>query len=189
MIKKRHDRAIKTLLLAGFVFFILWGIIAVVTGDNQYIFDRFFSAGLVLVIFALCKSADLKLGVVIFALAVLLLHHLKLYGTFFLGMPFDKIMHFTAGIALGLLAYNYLLNRTNLKKLEILIISVLIAAGVGSIMEIIEFIGYSAFGEGEGLLFFGKGDFGEWFNASWDLMCNTVGAIGAGIFGYLVFKK
>jgi uncharacterized membrane protein YjdF len=56
-------------------------------------------------------------------------------------------------------------------------------------MEIIEFIGYSVFGEGEGLLFFGKGDFGEWYNALWDMMCNMFGAIGAAVYGFLVFKK
>ena len=185
---KKESRATHWILYLFFLFFMVWGIMAIFNAP-EYIFDRFFSAGLVLLLFAFYKIMELRFGVTLFAMFVLVLHHLKFYGMFFFGMPFDKIMHFTAGIALGLIAYDYLHERTNMKKIEILIIAVLVAMGVGVIMEIIEFIGYTVFGEGEGLLFFGKGDFGEWFNAIWDIMCNMLGAIGAAIFAFLVFKK
>jgi len=187
-IKKKENRATHWILFLVFLFFIVWGFIAIFNA-HEYIFDRFFSAALVLLLFGFYKIMKLRFGVTLFALFALVLHHLKLYGNFYLGMPFDRIMHFTAGIALGLIAYDYLRQRTDMKRIEIAIIAVLIAMGAGAIMEIIEFVGYSVFGEGEGLLFFGKGDFGEWFNASWDMLNNMFGAIGGVIFGYLVFKK
>ena len=187
MVKKKEDLIVKWITLAGFVFFIIWGIITIIVGDTGFIFDRFFSAGLVLVLYAFYHIMRLRLGVTIVALAVLLLHHLKLYGMFILGIPFDRLMHFTAGIALALIAYDYISRRSSLKPTEVLVIAVLVAAGVGAIMEIIEFVGYSFLGAGEGLLFFGKGDFGEWNNASWDLMNNLFGAIVGAIYAFVVF--
>jgi len=187
MVKKKRMTAEEYVLLTGVLFFAVWGVITIIKKDTDFIFDRFFSAGLVLLLFAFYKITKLRLGIIIFAIAVLLIHHLKLYGNFYLGIPFDRIMHFTAGIALGLIAYHYLESRTDMKRIEIVAISVLIAAGAGSIMEIIEFVGYSYLGQGEGLLFFGKGDFGEWNNASWDLMNNAFGAILGAFYAFFVF--
>ena len=56
-------------------------------------------------------------------------------------------------------------------------------------VEILEFVGYSFLGEGEGLLFYGTGDFGEWNNVSWDLISNTLGATSGSLGLLLHYKK
>ena len=79
------------------------------------------------------------------------------------GIPFDRIMHFTAGIALAFVFYQFL-SKSGIKtnKIALALLAIFIATGIASMTEIMEFIGYSFLGEGEGLLFYGTGDFGEW---------------------------
>jgi len=191
--KKRFDEEhiIDLIGLIAVFFFIVFGFLAVVLGNKDYVFDRFFTAGLIFFIWLLHKRFHLKLWIFIVILFAITLHHLKLYGMFFFGIPFDRIMHFTAGFAIALLVYQYIkTNCHNLTKWEIFFIAIFAAAGIASMMEIIEFVGYSFLGEGEGILFYGTGDFGEWNNACWDLICNTSGAlIGSLSMMFIQIKK
>ena len=172
------------LLFISFLFFTLWGILTIYLKQTDFIFDRFFSAGLVLVIYLFYRYVGLRLGAVAIALFALFLHHLKLYGMFFFGIPFDRIMHFTAGLAIAILVYDFL-RKSNIPSWGVVLIAVFVAMGAGCVMEIIEFIGYSLGGFGEGLLFFGKGDFGEFNNISWDLINNTLGAIIGAMLAFI----
>jgi hypothetical protein len=106
-------------------------------------------------------------------------------------MPFDRIMHFIAVAAIAALFYQYIYSyeKDKMSKFSISIISILIASGIGSLMEIIEFVGYSYLGKGEGLLFYGTGDFGEWNNLSWDLISNTFGAITSVIVMSIFYSR
>ena len=183
--KKRSwkDKLIPNLLSAAFVFFVVWAFIAVFTNPDL-IFDRFLSAGMIVILYILYKKLGLRLGVILFGFFALLLHHLKLYGNFYYGIPFDRIMHLVAGIALALVIYNAL-ETSDIPRPALVIISIFMAAGVASTMEIIEFIGYANLGSGEGLLFYGKGDFGEYNNVSWDLINNTLGAVIGSVYLFL----
>ncbi|MBR9691535.1 DUF2238 domain-containing protein [Candidatus Woesearchaeota archaeon] len=184
MKKSTEAKTIKWIIIATLLFFVAWGIYTISTGNVEFIFDRLFSAAIVLAALFLYKKMNLKLPVIIIGLFTLVLHHLKLYGNVYLGIPFDRIMHFTAGFAIALVFYQYLLSLEQKKqpnKIKIFFLSVCIAAGISSMIEIIEFIGYSILGQGEGLLFYGTGDFGEWNNVSWDLICNTSGAVFASL--------
>jgi hypothetical protein len=175
----KQQAIINNILIASFIFFIIWGFVAVAQGSD-FIFDRFFSAGIVAGIFVLYRLLGLRIEAIIFALAVLLFHHLKLYGNFYFGIPFDQFIHFAAGAAIASVIYSSL-HKSNIPLFGKLLISIFAAAGIASTMEIIEFIGYANLGSGEGLLFYGTGDFGEWNNTVWDMINNTLGAVSGSI--------
>ncbi len=190
MKKSTEKNIIKWIIISSFVFFFSWGIYTILTKNYEIIFDKFFTAALILAAFFLYKKINMNLPIAIFSLLTLTLHHLKLYGNFYFGIPFDRIMHFTAGFALVLIFYQFLYHsekKKNPNKWKISFLSILIAAGAASLIEIVEFAGYSFLGHGEGILFYGTGDFGEWNNLSWDLICNTSGALLAA-FSFSIIK-
>ncbi len=108
MTRIKQDKIIKYISIAATLFFVVWGIITIFIGNTEFIFDRFFSAGACLLVFFLYKKMHLKLPLVIFALFALILHHLKLYGNFYFGIPFDRIIHFIAVAAIAAMFYQYL---------------------------------------------------------------------------------
>lgn len=178
MKKTIHETSIKILSIVVFIFFSVWGIIDIIIRNNDYIADRFFIASLALVSYFLYKRLHMNISIMLVGLAAIMLHSLKLYGNTYLGLSFDHYMHFIGGFATALIFYNYLYHELKKKgHLQIFILAVCITAGLGSFMEIMEFTGYSLFGEGNGLLFYGAGDFGEWNNAAWDMIYNTLGAV------------
>ncbi len=189
MKKRDKHQAIKYILFLTFIAFLVWGSITIVFWDVEFIFDRFFTAAAILAAFLLYDKMRLNAPIVIFSLLTLLMHHLKLYGNFYAGIPFDRIMHFTAGVALSLIFFHYFTtSRIRTNFLATALLAILVATGLGSMMEIMEFVGYSFLGEGEGLLFYGTGDFGEWNNSSWDMISNTLGAVLAIIVYPLLMK-
>jgi len=171
---------VKTLAVVVFVFFLVWGIFDIIIWNRDYIADRFMIAGFVLIGFLLRKKMNISLPYAVVALVPIALHTIKLYGNTYWGIPYDHIVHFSAGLALSLLFYNYQLHVDKKRSFRIFFFSILIAAGLGSMLEIMEFLGYAIGGEGGGLIFYGAGDIGEWNNAARDMICNIVGAtIGA----------
>ncbi len=172
---KAEDKAIRAVSLAGVAFFFVWGIVTIALRDNELIFDRFYSAGIMLAAYLLYRRMHLRIFTLVFALAVLFLHHIKLYGQTYWGfLQFDMIMHFAAGMALALIFYNYL--SYDHSRAWSAVMAFLIAVGIGSLSEIMEYIGYYLLGPGEGLLFYGEGDFGEYADVAWDMICNSMGA-------------
>lgn len=175
-------KAINFFILFVFTLFTLWGVYAVIKWDKEFIFDRFFAASITLAVFFMYRKMKLSLTTLAFGAFTLMLHHLKLYKEEYLGIPFDHYMHFAGGFALALIFSEYYINyekKPNYTK--IFFISVCIAAGIGSFMEIIEFAGKSILGEGQGLLFYGDGDWGEYNNTAWDMINNTFGAVAASL--------
>ena len=112
---------------------------------------------------------------------VLLLHHLKLYDYIFFNIiEFDMIMHFSGGFALALIYYSYFKNEfRGYSKAKFAFFALLAAIGTTSLNEIIEYFGYYFLGSGQGLLYYGAGDFGAYADTAWDLVCNTLGAFTA----------
>jgi uncharacterized membrane protein YjdF len=192
MKKSAEENIIKWITIAALLFFVAWGIYTTSTGDVEFIFDRFFTAAIILLALVLYKKMRVTLPIALVGFFALIIHHLKLYGNFYFNIPFDRIMHFTAGFAIALIFYQYFLSqgKKSSSRLKIALLSICITAGITSFMEIIEFVGYSSLGQGEGLLFYGTGDFGEWNNLSWDLICNTSGAVFASLlFSFYTIKN
>lgn len=177
------DAALRSVMIAVMVFFIIWGTIAIVVREVFWIFDRFFSAFLALMALVFYRRMRLSAFSLMFGLAVLIMHHLNLYGNYYFSWPFDRYMHFFGGLAVTLFFAQYLYHSQGKRGIAVAFLSVTIAAGLGAYLEIIEFVGYATFGEGEGLLFYGTGDIGEWNNISWDLISNVSGGlVGSAVF-------
>lgn len=175
-------KTINFFILSVFAFFTVWGVYTVVKWDKEFIFDRFFAASIALATFFLYRSMKLSVPTIAVGTFALVLHHLKLYQKVYLGIPFDHYMHFAGGFALALIFCEYFINsekRPNYAKTFFL--SICVASGIGSFMEIIEFTGKSILGHGQGLLFYGDGDWGEYNNTAWDMINNTIGAAAASV--------
>lgn len=108
-------------------------------------------------------------------LGMIILHNLYLYPFSPLGINWDHYMHFFSGIALALIANRWFLP-LKLPVLQRSWLIVLVVVGAGGIHEIVEWMGYGFLGEGDGFLFFGAGDEGEWRNAMIDMIFNLFGA-------------
>jgi uncharacterized membrane protein YjdF len=63
--------------------------------------------------------------------------------------------------------------------MKIAVFAILAAIGLTSMNEIIEYFGAYFLGSGQGLLYYGAGDFGAYADTAWDLICNTLGALCA----------
>ncbi len=176
----KEEKIIKAVTIITAVFFLIWGVLAVFTKNTEFVFDRFFSAAFAIFVYRFRNKINLKLHSLALGVLALTMHHLKLYGGVYLGIPFDKIMHFTAGFVLGLMLFYYFISLEPKKKpiyLKVILFAVIFTVGLGGLLEIVEFVGYSTLGPGEGVLFYGTGDFGEYNNTAWDLICNTLGAL------------
>lgn len=171
----------------------------------KYIIDSFISIILITFLFYFYK--ELYLNKFLFSLLFfsILLHNLGVFGFYNISpffFQYDYLTHFAGGFSLSLFFLNYLRKiSVGENRFIVLIISLLATLGIGSIIEICEFIGYILLGEGEGFLFFGgAGDlginnlfekdkfFGAWVNASIDMIFNFVGWL-LGIFIYFIYKK
>lgn len=164
--------------ILGIIVFSILGAYSIATGDVEFIFDRLASALIIGFALYLYKKIDIKPSVLVFGLLILITHHLRLYGKFYLGIAFDHWIHFASGIFLGLVLYRYF-SKIIKSKAAIIVLSILVSAGLGALFEIVEFIGYSFVGEsgGQGILFYGLSDFLEYNNIGWDLICNSLGAL------------
>lgn len=167
--------------MTGFVSIVLCLIssgYAIATGNIEFIFDGFFSALIIGFVLYLYRAIGIKPAVLLFGLLILISHHLRLYGNFYLRIAFDHWIHAASGIFLGLIFYNYF-SKTIKNKAAIIALSLLISAGFGAIFEIIEFGGYLFVGASgsQGMLYYGSPDSLEYINIGWDLICNTLGAL------------
>lgn len=101
---------------------------------------------------------------------------IRLYDLWLLPiLKYDQFVHFYCYIFVILLVYQILKNYINEKKngFVISVFLVLIGMGIGSLNEIIEF---------SAVLFLSKTGVGDYFNTSWDLVFNTLGALVAVIY-------
>ncbi|MBW3014835.1 hypothetical protein KY330_00270 [Candidatus Woesearchaeota archaeon] len=172
------------LILIAFIIYFLFATVQEATGSNkELIFDKLMTALMFGTLLIQYKRWKFPKTTIIIAVTAIMLHHLKLYGNFYLGIPFDHIMHFYGAFAFSLLIHHVL--KSSFKGFNLYLYTILITIGAGAVIEMIEYIGYSTVGEGLGVLGFGAGDFGEWANSSWDLINNTAGSVFATIIMYI----
>ena len=179
------------------VFYAIWFVYQLIKtpGSLEIIADRF--AGILLFDFFLLVNEKIDFHWLAFILVMFAfnLHHAGLYGSYIFGVPADSIIHFCTNFAGVLLFYNIfysskLFAKAKINRLVLMVIIFFFVTGIAAFGEIIEFIGYSFLGEGEGLFAYGIGDFGEWNDLSWDLISNSIGAVfGIFIFNILKLEK
>ena len=183
----KKQRVFQGICFALIIFYLLWALYQAycVGYAVELVADRLFGALLFAILLFINRKIDLHWLVFVVFLAAFNLHQMGLYGHFLLGVPMDRVIHFSTNFALALLCYNLFysskfssyLTKAGLSPLWIGLIVFFFVTGISAFTEIIEFVGYCAIGEGEGLLAFGIGDMGEWNNLSWDLISNSIGAL------------
>jgi len=172
----------KIILALGTVLFITWGTITFFAGNKELIYDRYFTAALFLVTLIFYRKIRLSLAGVLIGTATLAIHHMKFYGMVFFGwLEFDMIMHVLAGFAIAFIMHRWLKGEKEdwwrEHKLFIGFIVFFFSFGISSFNEIIEYFGYALLGSGEGILFYGAGDFGEYADTALDMTSNAIGAL------------
>lgn len=172
------------IILGVLVVNVLWGIFDLIFGNVDFIIDRFYIAAIALAVLFCYRQLKITPFILCVGLIPVILHDIALYESHFI-LPYDHYVHFTAGLAIGMVVYNYM-HSIERNHLRAFLVAVCVTAGVGSFMEIIEFLGYTIGGEGGGILFYGAGDLGEWNNAVRDMIMNTFGAM---VGSFLMYTK
>lgn len=170
-----------------FLFLILNGFYRVLIKQTDLLIDLSASILIISAYLLLFKKwKQDNFSYLIFALTIIV-HNMYLYATTIFGIRFDHYMHFLGGFAIALVVDR--IYRNKLSKSERIFLAIISSAGIGSIGEIIEWLGYNFLGNGDGFLLYGVGDEGEWQNATLDMLFNVIGGTFAGLFLTKFTKK
>ena len=185
----RKEKLFYFLFLLSFILIIFY---AFYSKNFEYILDTTVSIILLSVLFFYYQDFYLNKIIFILIFISLLLHDLGVFGFYNkspLFFQYDHLTHFVGGFSLSILFVN-LFNNLKTNKNLLFLLALLTALGVGSIIEMSEYVGYLTLGEGEGFFYFGgTGDVnydsigGAWINSSVDQIFNLFG----GIFGLLIY--
>ncbi|MBI2657415.1 hypothetical protein HYX08_01830 [Candidatus Woesearchaeota archaeon] len=121
-----------------------------------------------------------------FLVSALALHNLGLYSTRLFGINFDHYMHFAGSFAVAMVADRLIGEKSRVKRLFLITI---IALGVGSVSEIVEWTGFALFGDGDGFFLYGMGDEGGYTNVNLDMIFNGMGGLAMGLVAWFRGKK
>ncbi len=181
------DKIDKILFSVGVLFLCILLFFFLYRHDYDLLLDSSISLAAVILFYMYRRELHQNTITLFFFITTLLLHNAHLYGTTPFGVPFDHYMHFYAGFALAFIADRLLVEKMHPLKHAFFI--VFVTLGLGSLGEIIEWLGYGILGSGKGFFFFGIGDEGEWRNAALDMIFNTVGALIATIICFFRQNK
>ena len=185
---KFEDKQIKNSITALAI--VMLSVLAVRTifiPKSEFVFDLIYAAA---VIWAFHKSYEsLHQDYVSYAFLVfaMTLHNLNLYASSPLGIKFDHYMHFVGGLAIAIISDRFFVEKMGKAKKFLLIL--FFTLGVGALGEIIEWLGFTLLGFGEGMFCHGMGDEIEWSNAIIDMIFNGLGAITIGLFTMNTTKR
>lgn len=185
---RAHEGYQRPIIIFSLVFFLAWGFYDLATRNYHFIADRFLDAGISLAALLLYRRMHLTTPTLLVGAVPLILHSLGLYTESYFGIPFDAILHFTAGLAIAMVLSQFLLNE-RMPYPRAFFFAVCATAGLGSFLEIVEWLGYIYLGEGGGILFYGAGDHGGWDNAVADMICNTAGAVCGFVAALVQFRR
>ncbi len=156
---------------------------------SKFFYDSLFGILLLPILYHYRKNAITSFtGAVFVAIGWIfnLLGTVGAYEIYFFGVGWDKFIHLINAFGLSFLAFNYF---HNIKKTDgksyfsiasCIIITLLVAEGVGAINEIAEFLGTTYFSIGQGLLGMSNGlgmqnGIFDKFDTHWDMVANTLG--------------
>ena len=165
--------------LAALAALILLAIRNIFTPNTEFIFDTIYAALVIWLFGRYYKRLHQDSISYFFLVFAMILHNFNLYPLSPLGIRFDHYMHFTGGLAIALIADRFFIERMSMAKRFFLI--VFFTMGVGALGELVEWLGYSYLGFGDGMFFHGIGDEIEWSNAMIDMIFNGLGAMAIGL--------
>ncbi len=190
--EKTKEKSITWICIAAILVFFLFGVRAVIKKDIYYIFDWFFCSLIVGIGLWIHKKVRINYTMLVLGLIAVTLHQMKLYGKVFFGLNFDGLFHFYSVFVVSLLMFRYIHHTQRREEdalLRTAVIAFFVAVGIGSMLEIFEYFGYYFLGPGEGILFYGVGDYGEWANSAWDMTSNVIGAAFGCLLSYFFSRK
>lgn len=153
-----------------------------------------------------------KVGFILFNIA-LLVHNMGTFGFYswtWKIFAYDNVVHLASSTVAAYIIFNFIARKLHIKKNQrvkytvvdehkAIFIFLVIAsvAMLGTIVELIEYIGFMYFGPGEGILFVGAGDSGgvedvagQYLDTMEDIVVNSIGSvIGTLLYYYLKYKK
>jgi len=198
MLKKRLMDKTSFLFYVVISFYLIQALVALFSPISPPVWDFTIVLLLLVVVFVAHLVIGLKRTVPLFMGVGFLFHTIGLYkiipyneyyvGTLYgapqLNYHYDWIVHSVGWgfltIALVSILYPYL-KQTLRNPWLIFSFLVLLVMGFGALNEIIEFMGFTLWGYGEGFMEFGEGDSspygGPWNNSMMDMVSNLVGAI------------
>jgi len=186
---KRWDQLLISFTLAIFIFLEFYSI----SIGSHYRWDFFFVIGVLLITYLIRFRIHLHMFHFFLICLFMVVHNFGvfgLYGTKIYGVEFDFLMHMSGGFISSLVVYRYYKFVNFSKrygKLRMYLLVMVIVLGISSIHEIVEIVGGSLLGEGEGVFYRGPGDMDPW-DTQKDLWNNFVGIV-LGIISYVIYEK
>lgn len=198
-LKGRLSEPTSILFMLAIFFYAIQAIIAIFSEISPPLVDLLVVTSIIIVAFMIhLKSKGLKKTVPIFLLIGFLFHITglyvitlhnpyyvgSLYGAPQLSYHYDWIVHlFGTGflaLAFSSIVYPYLIKAFK-SRFTIFLIILACIVGMGSLNEIMEFVGFNIVGYGGGFLGLGSGDFSPlenpWQNSCMDMTNNLIGGI------------
>jgi hypothetical protein len=180
---------------------------------SQWMVDNLIGIGLLTFMFFINKWLKVgKIGFALFSIA-LLIHNLGTFDFYSWSwgiLAYDNVVHLTNAMVGAYIFFNFIARKLHVKKNQrvkftvvdehkVIFVFLVIAsvAMLGTVVEIIEFLGFMYLGPGEGMLFFGPGDSGKsddaagiYTDAMSDIMVNLLGSIiGALLYYYVKYRN
>jgi len=206
---KKEKLAIYLVFLLFYIFFAIYNFV----NGSQWLIDNV--VGIVLLTFVYFINKWLKLGKFGFIMfnVALLTHNLGTFGFYswtYKIFAYDNIVHFLNALVGSYIVFNFVARKLHIRKNQrvkytvvdehkaIMIFLVIASvAMLGTVVEIIEFLGFMYLGPGEGMFFFGTGDSandgtiaGEYIDTMTDIIVNTFGTIiGVMLYYYHKYKR
>ncbi|MBW3019940.1 hypothetical protein KY334_01475 [Candidatus Woesearchaeota archaeon] len=202
-IKNKEKNIIYGIFLVIYLFLIYYNHI----NDSKWLIDNVLSIALITFIFLISGWLKLdKYTFVLFNLA-LLTHNLgtfDFYSWSYSFIEYDMIVHFFNSLVGGIILFNFVVLKLHLNKKEtpahklisehkliMIILVIALVTTLGTMVELLEFFGFSFLGTGDGILFYGSGDgiFQNYSDTMVDVLVNLIGAIFGVIIYYLKSYK
>jgi uncharacterized membrane protein YjdF len=206
---KKEKLVIFLLFLAVYIILATYNL----TIKSQWVYDNIIAIMFLTFMFLVNKWLKLgKLGFILFNIA-LLSHNLGTFGFYnweFGLLGYDNVVHLLGSLVAAYIIFNFVARKLHIKARErvrytvvdehkAIFIFLVIAsvAMLGTVVELVEFIGFIYFGPGEGILFVGAGDSGneedaagQYLDTMGDIAVNTIGTIiGVALYYNIKYKK
>lgn len=189
------------------LFYILLGYYNYTKG-SEFLLDNILSIAFLTFIFLITKFLKIhKLEFILLNIA-LFIHNLGSFGFYawnYLWIGYDNIVHFFSSFVTGFIVFNFITRKLHTKKGKyqkytiidehtaiIIFLVIATVAMLGTCIEILEFTGYTYFGESDNILAPGASNsgFDNYSDTMMDIIVNLFGSlVGVNIYYFSVYKK
>lgn len=197
------------IFLGIFIFFAAYNFI----NQSGWLFDSIISIIFITFIFLISKWIKLgRIGFILLNLA-LIAHNLGSFDFYSWNLgwfSYDDAVHLFSSIIVAYIIFNFIARklcikeghinkRTVVNEHKVILIFLVIAsvATLGTLVETLEYFGFTYLGPGEGILFVGSGDYNkfgdiasQYVDTMQDIIMNTIGSIvGVLFYNFSQYKK